>query len=185
MNDVSDSAHGDGLVVDTGAVDRAVAAGLPPDSGPEEPVMVVRPSIWRGWPALSFGLALLPVVACVVTVLVVSSGRVSAGAIAFGIGVLVAWLPLLIWWLITTVGVSLEITNKRTIEHRGLLSRSTSEVLHDHVRNIQIDQSLLDRIVRVGDIGISSSGQDGIEISVKQVPSPQRVKEVIDLYRPM
>lgn len=168
-----------------GSVDRAVAAGLPPDSGPEVRVMMVRPSIWRGWPALSFGLLLAPAAASIVTMVLVTNGRITAGTIALGIGAVLAWLPLLVWWLIATVGVSLEITNKRTIEHRGLLSRSTSEVLHDHVRNIQIDQTLLDRILGVGNIGISSSGQDGIEIAVKQVPLPGRVKEVIDLYRPM
>ncbi len=167
------------------SVDRAAAAGLPADSGPEERVMMVRPSIWRGWPALSIGLLLAPVAGSIVTMVLVTNGRMTAGAIALGIGAAVAWLPLLVWWLIATVGVSLEITNKRTVAHRGLLSRSTSEVLHDHVRNIQIDQTLLDRIMGVGDIGISSSGQDGIEIAVRQVPRPDRVKEVIDLYRPL
>ena len=81
--------------------------------------------------------------------------------------------------------MALEITNKRTIQRKGLFSRATSEVLHDHVRNIQVEQSFVDRVLRVGSVGISSSGQDGIEVLVRNMPSPKKIRSVIDKYRPM
>ena len=39
--------------------------------------------------------------------------------------------------------------------------------------------------MRVGRIGISSSGQDGIELQVNHLKNPDYLREVIDLYRPL
>lgn len=133
------------------ASDRAAAAGLPPDSGPEKDVLVLRPSMLRAHPWLTL--------------------------FTLGIGTLILWFKHL--------GERITITNKRTILRRGLLSKQTTEVLHDHVRNIQIWQSMTNRIFNVGRIGISSSGQDGIEIIADATPKPGEVKKTIDYYRPM
>ena len=53
------------------------------------------------------------------------------------------------------------------------------------MRNIQIEQGFWNRVFNVGTIGISSSGQDGIEILIANIPKPDEVKKVIDHYRPM
>lgn len=165
--------------------ERAREAGLPAESEPEQRVMLVRPSIWRGSPWQSVGLLMAPLVVAGITAAMAGGSWFKYGSIAFGIGAALAWIPLFVWWLFSTMGVSLEITNKRTIERHGLLSRRSSEVMHDHVRNITIDQSFVDRVLRVGDIGISSAGQSGIEVHVRHLPDPKRIKGVIDLYRPL
>ncbi len=133
------------------AGDRAQAAGLPPDSGPEKEVMVLAPANWRAHPFLMI--------------------------FTLGIGTLILWFR--------NLGNRLYITNKRTILRSGFFSKSTTEVMHDHVRNVQVEQSFLNRIFNVGTIGISSSGQDGVEIVAHSVPRPMQVKKTIDLYRPM
>ncbi|MCA9305914.1 MAG: PH domain-containing protein [Phycisphaerales bacterium] len=167
-----------------GAVDRASAAGLPPDSGPEAAVMMVRPAFWRGSPFLTLGLALFPLVLTgVLWWLTEMKTGTNLKVLAVSAGL--CWVPLAVWWLIVTRGMALEITNKRTIQRKGLFSRATSEVLHDHVRNIQVEQSFVDRVLRVGSVGISSSGQDGIEVLVRNMPSPKKIRSVIDKYRPM
>ncbi len=51
-------------------------------------------------------------------------------------------------------------------------SERVNEVLHNHVRNIQINQSVFQRLMHVGSIGISSSGQAGIEIFIRGIPNP-------------
>jgi uncharacterized membrane protein YdbT with pleckstrin-like domain len=91
-------------------------------------------------------------------------------------------LFLLFWWL-RCLGTRLVVTDRRTVLRRGLLGRSTNEVMHIHVRNIRIRQSLFQRLTRVGEIGISSSGQADIEIFVAGIPNPYDVKSVIDNYR--
>lgn len=168
-----------------GAVsDRAAAAGLPPDSGPETPVLMIRPAFWRGAPLMTLGLALFPLVLTGVLFWLTKLETGTNLKVLLVSGAL-CWLPLLIWWVVVTRGSVLEITNKRTVQRKGLFSRATSEVMHDHVRNIQVEQSFIDRVLRVGSVGISSSGQDGIEVMARNIPSPRRVREVIDKYRPM
>ena len=78
---------------------------------------------------------------------------------------------------------TLTITTKRTIITRGILSKSTSEVMHDDIRNIQTHQTFLQRILDVGYMAISSAGQSDVEIAVKGIPDPDGIKDLIDKYR--
>jgi hypothetical protein len=68
-------------------------------------------------------------------------------------------------------------------EATGRRRKFTNEVLHSHVRNIQINQSVFQRLMHVGSIGISTSGQAGIEIFIRGIPNPYDLKNVIDQYR--
>jgi len=160
--------------------------GVPPDSGPEKRVMKLRRAMFRAAPVRFAVLALA-----------VPAGLIAAGwlmwgreqAVAWGAGVCavasVAALGWLVVWWVACQGHTLEVTNKRTIRRIGLLSKDTSEVLHDNIRNFQVHQRLWERLWKVGSIGISCSGQDGIEITMDKVPNPGEVRRVIDLYRPL
>ncbi len=89
---------------------------------------------------------------------------------------------LAIWWLKTKTAM-LTVTNKRTIQRTGLIAKRTTEVVHRDVRNIQIEQSVFQRLFGVGSIGISSAGQSGIEIQFTGVRDPDGIKALIDRYR--
>lgn len=165
--------------------DRAMALGLPPDSGPEQHVLTLHPAMIRARPVHGAALVLLVV----------------AGAAMLGYGAIVrtqpyamAWLwcgcALLVggaaWWAVWKVRcmtVSLIITNKRTTERRGILRRQTKEILHDKVQDLQISQSFVQRMAKVGSIGISSAGESGIEIQIDDLTDSVRVREIIDAYR--
>lgn len=88
----------------------------------------------------------------------------------------------LVWWL-RCKGTQLTITTERTRLRRGILSRSITEVWHQDVRNVQLDQTFFQRLLGVGSLGVSSSGQSGLEISVHGMPDPEHVKELIDRHR--
>ncbi|MEM8835281.1 MAG: PH domain-containing protein [Planctomycetota bacterium] len=164
--------------------DRAVAAGFPPDSGPEQRVLKVRPALFRAYPVSTGALCLAPFGVTALLVWLFELGA-RVNWIIFGAFFAFCGVVLFIWWMKNTVSHALEITNKRTIVRNGLFRRSTSEVMHDHVRNVQIDQTFADRIFGVGKMGISSSGQSGIEVQVDNLPHPDKLKEIVDLYRPM
>ncbi len=93
------------------------------------------------------------------------------------------------WWLSTHFWVKLIVTNKRSIRQEGIIKRHTTEVLHDHIRSVDIRQTLLDRILKIGDLDIDSAGQGGesgdIEIQMTRIPRPYEVKKLIDQYRKM
>lgn len=168
-------------------VDRAAAAGLPSEFGPEVRVLKLRPTMFRARPFSYIGLASLMagagVLALVAAIkseplwpadgfwLVVCLLMFLAGAIVMGI------------WFLKTMSACLDVTTKRTTENHGLFSRATSEVLHDNIRNIAVKQSFVDRVFNVGVIEISSSGQSGVEITMKNIRDPHGVRETIDKYR--
>ena len=95
------------------------------------------------------------------------------------IAALIAVSVLVFSWFVKSVSTTLTLTDRRTILRKGLISRESSEVQHDDVRNIQIDQSFLQRLLHIGDLGISSSGQDGLEIVIKRLPNPSRIVKII------
>ncbi|MDQ3333471.1 MAG: PH domain-containing protein, partial [Planctomycetota bacterium] len=84
----------------------------------------------------------------------------------------------LVWWAQTRFTM-LTITSRRSTLRRGLIARETSEVQHRDVRNLQINQTTLERLLGVGDIAISSAGQDGLEIHVEGIPHPEKVAAVV------
>ena len=124
----------------------------------EETLLEINPAMFRNHP---FGFILS-------VILVAAAG---VGLVILGI-----------WWL-NTKAATLTVTNKRTIQRTGLISKKTTEVLHRDVRNIEIDQSISQRMFGVGSIGIASAGQSGIEIQFAGVRDPDGVKALIDRYR--
>lgn len=166
--------------------DKPEARGLPPESGPEIEITVVRPAMFRAHPfryllivAMFFGgmglTVLTPMIERWATWL-------AWPGLVIGLAGLIWYIA---WWISTHLWVRLTLSNKRTVRSEGIIRRHTSEVLHDHVRNVSIQQSFLQRILRVGYLGIASAGQKGIEIEIHDIPHPDRVKAIIDEYRKM
>jgi hypothetical protein len=90
------------------------------------------------------------------------------------------------WWatkLLHARTTALIITNKRTTEQRGWLRRTTKEILHDKLQDIQITQSFPQRLLGVGSLGLSNAGEAGVEILVDDLPDPERIRRIIDAYR--
>lgn len=164
--------------------DRASAAGYPPDSGPEQRVLVLRPATFRAHPFRS-SLAILVALAGVAGAIYFGFIRKDATWMWVSVAALAVALAIMAVWKVLSLSETLEITNKRSVLRRGLLSKATSEVVHDDIRNFQVTQTFVDRVLGVGTIGISSSGQDAVEIVMHDAPAPARVRRVIDLYRPL
>jgi hypothetical protein len=170
--------------IDSKQIDRAAKAGFPPDFGPETRVLKVR-RCWFRSRAIRFSLLVLIGLISMIGLIWVLYYDKALWWYALFAPLLIACIGILTWWWVDRLSASLEITTKRTIMHRGFFSKSSSEVVHDNIRNIQIDQTFLQRVMRVGRIGISSSGQDGIELQVNHLKNPDYLRQVIDLYRPL
>ena len=71
------------------------------------------------------------------------------------------------------------VTEDRASEASGLFSRKTSEIELADVRNVQVTQSLGQRMSKVGDVGISTAGQSGFEVVFKGVENPNDVADIV------
>lgn len=145
---------------------------------PEDRVLIVRhPAIFRAHPFRFLGCVLLIGVAGYGAFYGWTSSNpfllwIAAACALAGV------VLMLIWWLMA-LATTLTVTESHTILRKGLLSRTTSEVEHDDIRNVQMDQSFFERLFGVGDIGISSSGQDDLEIVARSIPRPSEVISAI------
>ena len=93
---------------------------------------------------------------------------------------LVIGIPVMLVWWLKCKGTQLTITDIKVSLRKGILSKQLNEVRIEHIRNVQLRQGLLQRMLGVGWIGISSSGQGGLEIEVDGIPSPAKAKAIID-----
>ncbi len=152
----------------------------------EREICVVRPAMFRAHPLRGALLVMLLIGGSVLAIWSVGAEAVPSWLAWPGVAMIAGaggwWL---MWYLSVHLWIKLRISNKRTIRRQGIIHRHTSEVLHDHVRNVEIKQSFVQRMFDVGYLGISSSGQDGIEIEILDIPDPYKVKALIDEYRDM
>ena len=83
-------------------------------------------------------------------------------------------------WYLKCKSTTLIVTNEGTTLEKGLLSKSTNELWHTDVRNVQIQQTFFQRIMNVGTVNISSGGQADIEIIAGGIPDPHQVHKLIE-----
>ncbi len=92
-------------------------------------------------------------------------------------------LVLLFWLWLEAKFTKLTVTNKRIKIKSGILSRKTTEVRHSDVRNIQVVQGILERLLGVGAIQVGSAAHAGMEISLGAMVSPDRIADLIRQYQ--
>jgi uncharacterized membrane protein YdbT with pleckstrin-like domain len=174
---------GEAGVTVTAAADRATAMGLPPATGPETTVLVARGAMFRSSPFSFTALALL-----IVAGLVGAAGLVFSGQLWLAVGCIVvgaAGMLALGVWKVANLAERLEVTNKRVIFTKGLLSKASIEMLHRTIQDIEIKQTLANRVFNVGTIAIANASDEDDAVVIHDVPKPYRIREVIDAYRPM
>ena len=182
------------VVTSVHEIDGKTARHTKMASEPAERTLVeVHPVVFRARPIASILFFVVGIAAAALIILSVT-GMSLAGysfeeTTVLGPASIVVWLgaaALLViagmvgYWTLLSRFTTLTVTDDRTIYREGIVSRDTSEVQHDDVRNIQLDQTFMQRLLNVGGIGISSSGQDDLEVVAKGLPHP---KQIIDLIR--
>ncbi len=94
------------------------------------------------------------------------------GGIVFVLGL----LALLLAWFERSI-VEMAVTNHRVIYKRGFIRRHTVEMNMDKVETVDVDQSLLGRLLGFGTIRVLGTGQ-GIE-TLNRIGSPIRLRNAI------
>ncbi len=97
---------------------------------------------------------------------------VAAGGVLFGLLLVgIAYL--------NVYATSYTVTSERVVQRKGLLSRRVSEVEISDIRNVQVNQGIIQRMFGIGNVGISTAGQSGVEIVFAGIRRPQPVADMI------
>jgi uncharacterized membrane protein YdbT with pleckstrin-like domain len=163
------------------------AIPTPPDS-PEEELYKGSPSM-RAHPGRFWGSSFIAGVAIAAVIAGHQNGQ---EVIPERIFVHVLWLiPLIllieaiflgIWWF-NTRSALLIITNRKTVMELGWFSKSRTEVFHNDVRTVEIQQSFINRLTGHGSLQISSAGESDWEIKVADLPRVKEARDLIQQYR--
>ena len=139
----------------------------------EESVYLGHPS-WRAL-ASFYLLGLLVALALLLIVFFAVDQPVLAIVLGVGLGALV-----LVVGYLRRVSTKYVITNQRLRISRGIVSRKVQETRLDRVQNVNFDQSLFDRMLRVGTVDFDTAGTDDSEFRFEWVNDPEGVVRAVN-----
>ncbi len=93
-------------------------------------------------------------------------------------GVMVVCVLWLVRRYLRWVTTSFVVTNQRLIMRKGVFRRSGREILIDRLTDITYKQTLMDRLLRSGDLLLESPGRSGQEV-LKDLPRPIKIQNEI------
>jgi len=132
-----------------------------------------RPS-WRalmGFYVLGIGVA--------VGVLVILGFLTDNLATGVLIAVVIAGLTLVIGYF-RRISTKYLITTQRLRISRGILRKKVQETRLERVQNVNYEQGVLDRILRVGNVDFDTAGTDDSEFRFEWVNNPEGVVRAVD-----
>jgi uncharacterized membrane protein YdbT with pleckstrin-like domain len=138
----------------------------------EEIVFEGHPS-WRA--LLSFYLGGIAVVA-VVGVVAALIGSVWTGIL---VGAVLLGL-LLVFGFVKRMSTTYLVSTQRLYIRRGLLSKRMQQTRIDRVQNVNTEQSVRERVLRVGTVDFDTAGSDDSEFRFVGIANPSQVVAAVD-----
>jgi uncharacterized membrane protein YdbT with pleckstrin-like domain len=114
--------------------------------------------------------------ALVIAVIVALVGDVGL-AVLVGV-VLIAGV--LLYGFVRRIATVYMVSSQRLYIRRGILAKRVQQTRIDRVQNVNTDQSLLDRILRVGAVDFDTAGTDDSEFRFIGIASPDKVVAAVD-----
>jgi uncharacterized membrane protein YdbT with pleckstrin-like domain len=112
----------------------------------------------------------------IVAVVVALIGSVGLGIV---VGLVLIGLAL-VYGLVKRVATVYMVSSQRLYIRKGILARRVQQTRIDRVQNVNTDQSLLDRILRVGTVDFDTAGTDDSEFRFVGIGSPDKVVAAVD-----
>jgi uncharacterized membrane protein YdbT with pleckstrin-like domain len=143
------------------------------DLHPDEQVVFEGHPSWRALLSLYIGGVVGAAVIGVIVALIASTGLgVLVGAVLIGLVLVVGFFKR----MTTTYMVS----NQRLYIRRGLLAKHVQQTRIDRVQNVNTEQRLRDRILRVGTVDFDTAGTDDSDFTFRGISNPSNVVAAVD-----
>jgi len=123
------------------------------------------------------GWVVLAIVAIVLVYRVIVPDEPTIALVITGVLVLalipLAVKPVIDWWFTLYV-----LTDERLITRRGVIARSGVEIPLENINNVNFEQSIIERILRSGDLLIESAGESG-QSRFDDIPQPEEFQALL------
>jgi uncharacterized membrane protein YdbT with pleckstrin-like domain len=134
---------------------------------------------WRAILGFYFKFVVAAVILGGIAALVTAiGGGVSGGVIAvvviavIAVGILVG--------LVKRIATTYSITNQRLHIKRGIIARKIQQTRIERVQNVNISQSVLDRVLQVGKVDFDTAGTDDSDFTFAGVAQPEHVMQAVE-----
>jgi uncharacterized membrane protein YdbT with pleckstrin-like domain len=114
--------------------------------------------------------------ALVIAVIVALAASVALGVI---VGVVLIALVVLVG-IIKRWATDYMVSNQRLYIRRGILSKRVQQTRVDRIQNVNTNQSIRERILRVGTVDFDTAGTDDSDFRFVGIANPVRVAEAVD-----
>jgi uncharacterized membrane protein YdbT with pleckstrin-like domain len=143
------------------------------DLHPDEEIVFEGHPSWRG--VLSFyvyGVGAVVILGVVVGLL---------GGPVIGSVVAVAGIVLVVLGgFLKRVATHYIVTTQRLRIRRGIVARNVQQTRIDRVQNVNTEQRLVDRILRVGTVDFDTAGTDDSDFTFRGIANPEEVVAAVD-----
>jgi uncharacterized membrane protein YdbT with pleckstrin-like domain len=143
------------------------------ETGPGEHILFEGHPSWRSILGFYIKGLLIAAVAGVIAILVSTT---SAAVVA----VLVILALVILIGLIKRISTTYTITNQRLHIRRGIIARRVQQTRLERVQNVNYEQGVIDRILRVGNVDFDTAGTDDSEFRFEWVNNPEGVVRAVD-----
>ena len=144
------------------------------DLRPGERIVFEGHSSWRA--LLSFYVSAIAA-AIVVAVVVALIASIVVGVL-LGVVLIAA---VVVVGLVRRMATVYLVTSQRLSIRRGVFSKRVQQTRIDRVQNVNTEQSLIDRVLRVGTIDFDTAGTDDSEFRFVGIAAPDEVVAAVDL----
>jgi uncharacterized membrane protein YdbT with pleckstrin-like domain len=140
---------------------------------PDEVIVFEGHPSWRA--VLSFYIGGF-VGAIVIAVIVALVGSVALGVV---VGVVLIVLVVLVG-IIRRWATDYMVSNQRLYIRRGILSKRVQQTRVDRIQNVNTNQSIRERLLRVGTVDFDTAGTDDSDFRFIGISNPVSVAEAVD-----
>jgi uncharacterized membrane protein YdbT with pleckstrin-like domain len=143
------------------------------DLHPGEQVVFEGHPSWRG--LLSFyigGVVVAAVIGVIVALIATTFVGVLAAAAAIGL--------MIVFGLVKRQSTTYLVSTERLYIRRGLLSKRVQQTRIERVQNVNTEQSLRERLLRVGTVDFDTAGTDDSEFRFVGIADPGAVVNAVD-----
>jgi len=98
------------------------------------------------------------------------------------VGALLDWrnlLTLFLWTFVNRWGSRYQVTDERVYRRYGIISKTENTVEREDIREVELRQGIISRLLRYGTVRVSTAGTAGSEIDFRKVWNPAAVQNRI------